>query len=66
MAWTAHPLPHTVAPHQIITVWTPARNRILADLALARGDRALAAYYTARALLCEQEHERRQQVLATT
>jgi hypothetical protein len=65
MAWTPHPLPHTVAPNQIVTVWTAARNRVLADLALARGARELAAYYTERALEYEHEHERRQQAPAT-
>jgi hypothetical protein len=55
MPWPARPLPRTVAPHQIVTVWTAAQNRVLADLALARGDRELAAYYTARVVVCEQE-----------
>jgi hypothetical protein len=66
IAWTAPPLPHPVAPNQIVIVWTAAQNRVLTDLALARGDQALAAYYTARALLCEHEYAPRQQALATT
>jgi hypothetical protein len=66
MNWTAHPLPHTVAPNQIVTVWTAARNRVLADLALARGKWALAAYYIERASACAQEEALRQDALAAT
>jgi hypothetical protein len=66
MTQTPHPLPQTVAPNQIVTVWTAARNRVLADLALARGAWTLAAYYTERASVCAHEEALKQDALATT
>jgi hypothetical protein len=66
MAWTAHSLPHPVAPNQVVTVWTAARNRVLADLALARGEWELAAYYIKRASVCAHEEALQQDALAAT
>ena len=66
MTWTPHPLRYTVAANQIVTIWTAARNRVLADLALARGNWKLAAYYIERASVCAPEEALRQDALAAT